>query len=107
MAYHRRRTRYEESLEGLFWLIDLSWKFGIVLVIGCFGGFLYTLPGGFRNLDAARSSLFESMFPTIYPMVHPVLSFALPIFWLLLGLVFAWASQRSWIKEYSESSRWD
>lgn len=102
MGYRKRKSVLEETLEGLFWMTGLSWKFGVVIVIGCFGGFLYTLPGAFGELAVGGSNPVVLMLPTLYT----ISCFALPGFWLLLAVVFAWASHRSWAKQIEVPSRW-
>lgn len=106
MGYAKRISKADGFMDGLFWLIDTFWQVGAVISFGCIGGFLYSLPGAFHNLDMKESDILGNMFPKLYPIVQPFLCFALPIMWLMLAAVFAWASHRSWIKKNQEPSRW-
>lgn len=105
MAY-AKKTMLEDGIEALFDLVNWSWRFGIALVFGCFAGFVYSMPGAFRNLEMKEADILGNMFPKVYPIVHPLLCFSLPIMWLMLAAVFAWASHRSWMKKNSDPSHW-
>lgn len=106
MGYAKKQSIADDFMDGLLWLIDACWQVGAVISFGCIGGFLYSLPGAFQNLDKTESDILASMLPKLYPILHPVVCFALPAMWLILAAVFAWASHRSWIKKNWEPSRW-